>query len=53
MRVTLAPDPGQAGMEEFRQLSRAGGATPREPIELGPVDMELFGLNWARRGESS
>jgi hypothetical protein len=37
VKVTLAPD--QAGVEEFWHLSRANGATPRNPASFGPGEL--------------
>ena len=42
VQVTLAP--GNAGIEEFWQLSRANGAKPRSAVALTSQDMEWFGL---------
>jgi len=42
VQVTLAP--GNAGIEEFWQLSRANGAKPRSAVSLTRQDMEWFGL---------
>jgi hypothetical protein len=42
VQVTLGP--GNSGLEEFWQLSRANGAKPRSPVELSRRDMEWFGI---------
>ena len=42
VQVTLKP--GNTGLEEFRQLSRANGAKPRSPVELSAADLERYGL---------
>jgi hypothetical protein len=42
--VQLTHAPGNAGLEEFRQVCRSNGAKPRSPIELDDVDMEWLGL---------
>ena len=42
VQITLAP--GNAGIEEFWQLSRANGAKPRSAVSLTRQDMEWFGL---------
>jgi hypothetical protein len=41
VQVTLAP--GNTGLEEFWQLSRANGAKPRSPVELSRRNMEWLG----------
>jgi hypothetical protein len=41
-QVTLGP--GNSGLEEFWQLSRANGARPRSPVELSRRDMEWLGM---------
>lgn len=46
VQLTLAP--GNAGIEEFWQLSRANGAKPRSPVALTRRDMEWFGLTSKR-----
>ena len=45
VQVTHAP--GNAGIEEFWQISRANGAKPRSPVELTAADMEWLGLTTA------
>jgi hypothetical protein len=42
VQATLRP--GNSGLEEFWQLSRANGARPRSPVELSRKDMEWFGM---------
>jgi hypothetical protein len=42
VQVTLAP--GNAGLEEFRHLSRANGAKPRSPVDLTAADMGWHGF---------
>jgi hypothetical protein len=42
VQITLAP--GNAGIEEFWQLSRANGSKPRSAVSLTRQDMEWFGL---------
>ncbi len=49
VQVTFAP--GNAGLEEFWQISRANGAKPRSPVNLTAADMEWLGLT-ANRSES-
>jgi hypothetical protein len=46
VQVTFAP--GNAGLEEFWQISRANGARPRSPVELSAADMAWLGLTGAR-----
>ena len=46
VQVTLAP--GNVGVEEFWQISRANGARPRSPVELTAADMEWLGLTTTR-----
>jgi hypothetical protein len=46
VQVTFAP--GNAGVEEFWQISRANGARPRSPVKLTAADMEWLGLTTAR-----
>jgi hypothetical protein len=46
VQVTLAP--GNAGVEEFWQISRANGARPRSPVKLTAADMAWFGLTTPR-----
>jgi hypothetical protein len=50
VQVTFSP--GNAGLEEFWQISRANGAKPRSPIKLtAAAAMEWLGLT-ANRAES-
>ena len=46
VQVTHAP--GNAGIEEFWQLARANGATPRSRVKLTAADMAWLGLTTAR-----